>query len=143
MIEQHEVGTPRLRPLMQKPITDKTIECIAVVCHEANRGYCETQGDTSQLGWNDAPQWQRDSARLGVKGILEGRITKPSESHESWLAEKVADGWTYGEVKDPSTKQHPCMVPYDELPGTQRVKDHIFFGVVKSMAAFHDAEVES
>jgi hypothetical protein len=114
---------------------DEQIEAIAIVCHEANRAYCEAvMGDTSQLSWTEAPMWQRDSARLGVRKILTGEITRPEQSHESWYAEKEADGWSYGEVKDPAKKEHPCMVPYDALPALQRYKDHLFLAIVRALA---------
>ena len=41
-------------------------EDIAKVAHEVNRAYCEALGDTSQLSWEDAPEWQKASARAGV-----------------------------------------------------------------------------
>lgn len=46
------------------------IEQIARVCHEVNRAYCQALGDDSQPAWEDAPQWQRDSALLGVQLLL-------------------------------------------------------------------------
>lgn len=104
-------------------------EKIARVCHEANRAYCATIGDFSQPAWDDAPDWQRASAINGVEFHLANRRT-PRESHENWLAEKRAAGWTYGPVKDPAAKEHPCMVAYDELPEEQKRKDAIFKGVV-------------
>ena len=57
----------------------------------------------------------------------------PEDSHASWLAQKAADGWTYGRVKDPDAKRHPCMVPYNQLPAEQRAKDYLFKGVVAAM----------
>jgi hypothetical protein len=57
----------------------------------------------------------------------------PASSHESWLAEKQRDGWSYGPVKDPAKKEHPCFVPYAELPPEQQAKDHLFQAVVRSM----------
>ena len=87
------------------------VEEIARLCHEANRGYCAALGDHSQPTWEDAPQWQRDSAIAGVNFILENPDVGPSASHESWLAQKQADGWKYGPVKDPVAKEHPCFVP--------------------------------
>lgn len=39
-----------------------SIEEIAKVCHEANRGYCKALGDDSQLPWDEAPQWAKTSA---------------------------------------------------------------------------------
>lgn len=105
---------------------------IAKIVHEANRAYCETIGDGSQLSWEIAPDWQRSSAINGVEGILSGTITKPEQSHESWLAEKERTGWKYGPVKDADKKEHPCFVPYAQLPPEQQVKDAIFFAVVNA-----------
>lgn len=103
---------------------------IAKVCHEANRAYCETIGDNSQVPWDDAPEWQKQSAINGVNAFLNGEISLPWEAHERWVADKILDGWTYGPVKDPDKKEHPCMVPYSQLPEEQKVKDAIFRGIV-------------
>src|ERR1700692_2357453 len=95
---------------------------IARVCHEVNRAYCASQGDLSQPSWETAPPWQRDSAIKGVRFTLDHPDAKPSDSHESWLAEKRADGWKYGSVKNPDAKEHPCFVPYYELPKEQKAR---------------------
>ena len=108
---------------------EKTIEACSRAAHEANRAYCLALGDLSQPSWEDAPEWQKSSARNGVKGALSGNT--PEQSHESWLAEKKATGWAYGPVKDPEAKLHPCFVPYSELPSAQRAKDSIFITVVR------------
>src|SRR4051812_15318849 len=107
-----------------------TVEAIAKVCHEANRAYCAAIGDTSQLPWEDAPQWQRDSAFMGVEHRLANPFAPASASHDSWLAVKEAEGWKYGPVKDADKKERPCFVPYDELPEAQKLKDHLFCAVV-------------
>lgn len=105
---------------------------IAAACHEANRSYCVLHGDTTQLPWVEAPEWQRESAIKGVEGVIAGN--GPKESHDSWLAEKRATGWKYGPVKDAEKKEHPCFVPYEELPEMQKFKDHIFVSVASNMA---------
>lgn len=109
------------------------VEAITRVCHEANRAYCASIGDLSQPAWDEAPEWQRSSAMNGVRGHLDGTITSPRESHEAWLAEKAATGWTYGPVKDAEKKEHPCFVPYDELPVVQQRKDALFAAVVGAL----------
>ena len=109
------------------------IEACARAAHEINRVYCQALGDYTQLAWVEAPQWQKTSAVDGVRGVLAGN--GPAESHASWLAEKERNGWKYGPVKDADKKEHPCFVPYDELPPEQKQKDMLFVNAVRSMAA--------
>lgn len=110
-----------------------TVEQIARVCHEANRAYCLALGDDSQPTWDDAPEWQRTSAINGVRFHLDNPTAGPSASHESWYDEKVAAGWIYGPVKDPAKREHPCMVPFHELPAEQRLKDSLFVAVAQAL----------
>jgi hypothetical protein len=116
----------------------EAIEQVAKVAHEANRAYCQTIGDNSQLPWESAPDWQKESARNGAKfhfaQLATGVDPAPSASHEKWLEEKRAQGWTYGPVKDVVKKEHPCFMPYDGLPLDQRRKDYIFAAVCKAFA---------
>ena len=113
-------------------MNEKIIAAAAHATHEANRAYCRALGDDSQPPWDSAPEWQRTSAINGVAGALAGNT--PEQSHEMWMAEKAANGWVYGPVKDPEKKQHPCMVPYSDLPPEQRAKDAIFVTVARAVA---------
>lgn len=113
------------------------IEACARAAYEANRAYCLALGDTSFLPWESAADWQRAAILNGVPGALNGDT--PEQSHESWYAEKVAAGWIYGPVKDPEKKEHPCMLPYADLPEAQRQKDHIFLTVVRVVASALEA----
>lgn len=106
---------------------------IARVAHEANRAYCLTNGDESQAGWNETPDWQKESVILGVMNVIRDPDTTPEKSHEGWMAHKAAEGWVFGPVKDAAAKTHPCMRLYKDLPVEQRVKDHLFLAVVKSL----------
>ena len=106
---------------------------IAQVAHEANKAFCESIGDFSQDHFKFAPQWQRDSVMNGVLAIRDGLVARPEDSHENWVDEKVAEGWTFGEVKDLAKKEHPCLVAYPDLPPEQQVKDSLFFGIVTAL----------
>lgn len=106
-----------------------TIERCARLAHEANRLWCLLLGDESQATWEHAEPWQKDSALKGVVAVLEGKT--PRQLHESWMAEKIAHGWVWGEKKDVSTKTHPCLKEYSRLPPEQKAKDHIFHLAVK------------
>jgi hypothetical protein len=91
-------------------------------------------GDTSQPAWEAAPDWQKESAMAGVMLHLTNPDAGPQASHESWMAQKVSEGWVYGPKKDPEKKEHHCMVPFHELPREQQAKDFLFRAVVHAMA---------
>jgi hypothetical protein len=105
----------------------------ASLAHEVNRIWCRMNGDFSQPSWADAPDWQRNSALNGVAFHMDNPDAGDSASHDSWMAEKVADGWVYGEVKDPDAKTHPCIVPFEQLPEHQQIKDSLFRSIVHSV----------
>lgn len=106
---------------------------IARIAHEINRAYCAALGDVLQVTWEDAPEWQKASALAGVDMHLANPDATPENSHESWLAQKLAEGWKYGPVKDAEKKEHPCCVPYAELPSEQKAKDYLFRATVHLM----------
>lgn len=106
----------------------------ARAAHEVNRAYCIAIGDSSQPSWEQAPEWQVVSALEGVRGVLVDN-NDARQSHENWLRQKRLDGWVQGSVKNPETKEHPCMVEYDDLPEEQKRKDIIFVSTVRLMAA--------
>lgn len=111
-------------------------ENIAKVCHEVNKAYCEAMGDTSQPEWANAPDWQKSSAINGVEFHLKNPTAQPSASHDSWMEQKKAEGWKYGPEKNPEKKEHPCYVPYEELPAEQKAKDFIFRQVIHSLKEY-------
>ena len=43
--------------------------------------------------------------------------------HDVWPAGRIAEGWTYGEVKDVEKKKTPLLVPYKELPESEKAYD--------------------
>lgn len=43
--------------------------------------------------------------------------------HDTWAKGRMDDGWTYGPVRDDAKKQHPCLVPYADLPESEKAYD--------------------
>ena len=43
--------------------------------------------------------------------------------HENWAAQRMSEGWTYGEKRDDAKKQTPCLVPYSELTESEKEYD--------------------
>ena len=107
-------------------------EDVAKICHEANKAYCVTIGDNTQPSWEDAPEWQKESAINGVRFHCLNENTTPADSHNSWLKEKTEQGWSWGEIKDAEKKEHPCFTAYENLPKSQQIKDYIFKNIVEA-----------
>jgi len=56
--------------------------------------------------------------------------------HEIWAAKRMADGWTVGAKRNDDKKQHPCLVPYDDLPESEKAYDReIVDQTIKAMLA--------
>lgn len=114
-------------------MTELQKQHIAMVCHEANKAWCEVNGDHSQKTWVAAEPWQRESAIKGVEFILQNPEAPNSATHDSWLKEKEATGWKYGPVKNSEKKEHPCFVPYEQLPEADKKKDALFKAIVNAL----------
>lgn len=106
---------------------------IAMVCHEANRAWCRVNADPTQKSWEDAEEWQRDSAVSGVLFRLDNPTAEHDAQHNAWMKDKTDNGWKYGEIKDAEAKTHPCILPFDQLPEFQRKKDALFCAIVDAL----------
>lgn len=108
------------------------IIAIARVCHEFNRTFCQFLGDNSQPTWDEAPDWQRQSAIKGVEFHIANPDAGDSASHDAWMDQKRLDGWVFGTIKDAeaSPPTHPCIVPFEQLDAGQQMKDRIFRSTV-------------
>lgn len=117
--------------MIDRPTREAVWQAAAVAAHEANRALCASIGDGSQLPWEQASEQDRNSSLKSVAAVVAG--VTPKRLHEAWLADKIADGWKFGVVKDPDKKEHPSMVPYHELPWQERAKDGLMIAVVLAM----------
>lgn len=43
--------------------------------------------------------------------------------HELWAQNRMEQGWTYGAERNDALKQHPCLIPYEELPEIEKDYD--------------------
>lgn len=43
--------------------------------------------------------------------------------HEVWAQSRMDQGWFYGPERSDVLKQHPCLVPYEELPEVEKAYD--------------------
>jgi hypothetical protein len=57
---------------------------------------------------------------LGLAEIVEKLA---ENSHDLWAHGRITEGWTYGPTRDDVKKQHPDLVPYADLPESEKEYD--------------------
>ena len=55
--------------------------------------------------------------------LLELQEAIAENAHEVWAATRMAEGWTYGPVRDDEKKKHPDLIPYSALPDSEKEYD--------------------
>ena len=55
--------------------------------------------------------------------LLELKELIAANVHDVWAQGRINEGWTYGDVKDPNKKTTPLLVPYEELPDSEKEYD--------------------
>lgn len=114
--------------------SDVTAEDIARVVHAANRELQIVQGDpVPSPPWDEAPDYQARQATAGVQEVIRNPELTAERSHELWCERMRAEGWVRGDVKDPERKTHPTLLPFDELPAEQQLKDRLFIAIVRAL----------
>jgi hypothetical protein len=43
--------------------------------------------------------------------------------HENWALKRIKQGWKLGHERNDAKKEHPCLIPYDELPEEEKDYD--------------------
>ena len=65
-----------------------------------------------------------DTSDVKLPKELEQLVEKMSKNvHEVWAETRISQGWTYGEQRNDELKKHPCLVPYNELPESEKAYD--------------------
>ncbi len=58
------------------------------------------------------------------------------QTHDTWMRRRLADGWRYGPRRDDARKEHPGLVPYDDLPESEKEYDRATAqGVLRALVA--------
>lgn len=55
--------------------------------------------------------------------IMELREKLAKNAHEVWATKRLAEGWRFGPERSEQDKRHPCLVPYDDLPDSEKEYD--------------------
>ena len=65
-----------------------------------------------------------DTTGVELPKELEQLVEDMSKNvHDVWAETRIQQGWTYGELRNDELKTHPCLVPYEELPDSEKEYD--------------------
>jgi ryanodine receptor 2 len=65
-----------------------------------------------------------DTSAFPLPPSLAGLLERLAENtHDVWAAARLSQGWTYGPARDDKAMKHPCLVPYDQLPESEKEYD--------------------
>jgi len=67
-----------------------------------------------------------DTSQVRLRPEL-GELTEllAANAHDIWAKQRMREGWKYGPVRDDVRKSHPCLVPYDQLPESEKEYDRL------------------
>lgn len=122
---------------MTNPAPQFSVEEIASIAHEANRALNWVLGDSDVGPWEELDPEMQHSVMHGVRVVQESDDHGPEELHRQWIMVREAQGWVYGDVLDRDGKVHPNLVPFDQLPREQQMKDRLFRSVVRSLSGMN------
>ena len=65
-----------------------------------------------------------DAYRRDLQQLCSLLAEKLAENaHDVWARQRMEQGWTYGPERDDLRKKHPCLIPYQQLPESEKVYD--------------------
>ncbi len=65
-----------------------------------------------------------DTSDVKLSKELETLVEQMAKNvHEVWSQTRIDQGWQYGTARNDTLKHHPCLVPYEELPESEKEYD--------------------
>lgn len=65
-----------------------------------------------------------DTSNVPFPDFLDQLVERLAENvHEVWARGRLAEGWRLGPERNDRTKEHPNLVPFDELPEVEKEVD--------------------
>jgi hypothetical protein len=79
-----------------------------------------------------------DTSNVQLTRDLEGLVERLAENnHDLWARKRIDEGWCYGPRRNDDAKEHPDLVPYDQLPESEKEYDRkTVIEALKAIVAF-------
>jgi len=107
----------------------QTLVDIAKECHTKNNELMVMNGEEPKGDWESLDRATKFINLKSVIKALENPDLTAKDMHNEWINNKIADGWSYGEVKDEELKTHPLITDYDSMNPVDKMKDQVFIDV--------------
>jgi ryanodine receptor 2 len=65
-----------------------------------------------------------ETSNVQLTRDLEELVERLAENnHDTWAQKRIDEGWRYGPRRNDDAKEHPDLVPYDQLPESEKEYD--------------------
>ena len=65
-----------------------------------------------------------DTSDVKLPEELESFVEQMSKNVlEVWAEARISQGWSFGEKRNDDLKTHPCLIPYEQLPESEKEYD--------------------
>src|SRR5689334_25216744 len=65
-----------------------------------------------------------DTSRVRLTPEMEDLVEKLARNnHDNWARKRINEGWRYGATRNDERKEHPDLVPYDDLSEGEKEYD--------------------
>jgi hypothetical protein len=65
-----------------------------------------------------------DTSHVNLSPDLEDLVERLAQNnHDHWARKRIEEGWRYGVRRNDGEKKHPDLVPYQQLPESEREYD--------------------
>lgn len=118
----------------------RTLVDIAQECHNKNNELMMMNGEEQNGNWDSLDRHTKFINLKSVIKALENPDLTAKDMHDEWMNNKIADGWKFGDVKDPELKTHPLIIDYDLMKDVDKMKDQIFIDVCNKYREIYDSE---
>lgn len=85
------------------------------------KGKAAAPGGDTPAPYMPAP---RDTSGVRLTGEMSALTEELAKNtHEVWAAQRIVEGWRYGPCRDEERREHPGLVPYEDLPDSEKDYD--------------------
>ena len=68
-----------------------------------------------------ARDWKDESVKNNDDDVISEVVA--AAVHETWMQGRLKQGWKYGSERNDALKTNPCIIPYADLPESEKAYD--------------------